>query len=180
MSRRSKERVQNERLDAEDLPGTYLLDYKDSLDPVPGGLPSCSRRLCPYHQLTESNLDDEPLVSSSSSSDQRFSRTGNSPKIIPPLFHVTDSSNTGSNQNEIGGSGSARARTALNPKRDISRHQRAVVSKEDSMSSSRGSCVDLIRDSNVYFAAVTQEPSSDDVIDPLTSTTKSALFCLSV
>lgn len=176
MSRRSKERAQNQRLDAEDLPGTYLLDYKDSLD-VPGGPPSCSRHLCPYHQLTESVMDDEPLVSSSA--DQRFLRTG-SPKVIPPLFHVIDSSNAGSNQSEAGGSAGAHARTAaLNPKRGISCHQRAVVSKEDSMSSSLGSCVDLIRDSNVYFAAVTQEPPSDDVTDPLTSTTKSALFYLS-
>lgn len=172
MKRRTKDRSIDLRLDADDLQGTYLLDFKDAGPHEPSSgvaTHSTNPLLCPYHQLVESNLEDEPLFAT----ETRHSLTLTGRRITTnpvsgPCVEVlsagvadTQTLPTGSGyllpvETGTAGGQSHHWRTFLSPcGREMTltgnRLLRRSIGKPEVVPVA-GTGVDLIRDSNIYLA----------------------------
>lgn len=170
LKRRSKDRSIDLQLDADDLQGTYLLDCKEAgpQEPLSGvAVHSTNPLLCPYHQLVESNLEDEPLFAT----DTRHSLRRSGRRIAHPVSGQCVevlSAGAGNAQTLPTGSGyllpvdtgslvqSHHWRTFLSPcRREMTQTGNRLLHRsigKPEVVPVVGTGVDLIRDSNIFLA----------------------------
>lgn len=169
-------------MDADDHQGTYLLDFKEAAaqEPLSGVAIQSTHHplLCPYHQLVESNLEDESLFAA----ETLHSMTRSSRRVTHPIsgqYVEVPPEGPGNAQTlpvgggyllpvETGSGGQSHHwRTFLSPCGQEmtltgNRLLQRSIGKQEVGTPAVGTSVDLIRDSNIFLADMRLSEATKD------------------